>query len=123
MDPELLERITARRAELDELEEQLARQLAEVRAERDELAAVERVLEMLVKTDKGRKVSVTVTAHRYGWTSGGQQAADSRPMVSWLVFSIYGSVRSTPASHPGSSPAHLCRVPVSMAAARSSGPL
>ncbi|KUM89733.1 hypothetical protein AQI88_39420 [Streptomyces cellostaticus] len=33
-----LERITARRAELDELEEQLAKQLAEIRAERDELA-------------------------------------------------------------------------------------
>lgn len=44
MDPELLERITARRAELDELEEQLAEQLAEVRAERDELAVAERVL-------------------------------------------------------------------------------
>nr|QIY76597.1 hypothetical protein HEP84_00645 [Streptomyces sp. RLB1-33] len=41
----MLERITARRAELDELEEQLAKQLAEVRAERDELAAAERVLE------------------------------------------------------------------------------
>ncbi|MEU7166345.1 hypothetical protein AB0A70_17120 [Streptomyces morookaense] len=45
LDPELLERITARRAELDELEEQLAKQLAEVRAERDDLAVVERVLE------------------------------------------------------------------------------
>lgn len=45
LDPELLERITARRAELDELEEQLAEQLAEIRAERDELAVVERVLE------------------------------------------------------------------------------
>ncbi|GGS36855.1 hypothetical protein Snoj_16540 [Streptomyces nojiriensis] len=45
MDPELLERITARRAELDELEEQLVKQLAEVRAERDELALAERVLE------------------------------------------------------------------------------
>ena len=45
MDPELLERITARRAELDELEEQLAKQLAEVRAERDERAVAERVLE------------------------------------------------------------------------------
>lgn len=33
LDPELLERITARRTELDEREEQLARQLAEVRAE------------------------------------------------------------------------------------------
>ncbi|MEU4897298.1 hypothetical protein AB0B12_32115 [Streptomyces sp. NPDC044780] len=45
MDPELLERITARRAELDELEEQLAKRLAEIRAERDELAVAERVLE------------------------------------------------------------------------------
>ncbi|MFE9636777.1 hypothetical protein [Streptomyces sp. NPDC006463] len=34
LDPELLERITARRAELDELEERLAKELAEVRAER-----------------------------------------------------------------------------------------
>ncbi|WP_169801961.1 hypothetical protein [Streptomyces phaeochromogenes] len=34
MDPELLERITARRAELDELEERLAKELAEVRTER-----------------------------------------------------------------------------------------
>ncbi|MFI8364888.1 hypothetical protein ACIGD1_32635 [Streptomyces sp. NPDC085612] len=34
LDPELLERITARRAELDELEEQLAKHLAEVGAER-----------------------------------------------------------------------------------------
>ncbi|KJY42401.1 hypothetical protein VR41_07985 [Streptomyces sp. NRRL B-1568] len=41
----MLERITVRRAELDELEEQLAKQLAEVRAERDDLAVAERVLE------------------------------------------------------------------------------
>ncbi|MFI6475959.1 hypothetical protein ACIBL5_37705 [Streptomyces sp. NPDC050516] len=45
LDPELFERITAGRAELDELEEQLTAQLAQVRAERDELAAAERVLE------------------------------------------------------------------------------
>ncbi|MFF4398489.1 hypothetical protein [Streptomyces sp. NPDC001480] len=45
LDPELLERITARGAELDELEEQLAKQLVEVRAERDELAVAERVLD------------------------------------------------------------------------------
>ncbi|MFP3989522.1 hypothetical protein U9R90_18995 [Streptomyces sp. E11-3] len=45
LDPELLERITARRAELDELEEQLAKQLTEIRVERDELAVAERVLE------------------------------------------------------------------------------
>ncbi|MGW1188675.1 hypothetical protein [Streptomyces sp. NPDC002559] len=47
LDPELLERITARRAELDELEEQPARQPAEVRAERDEPAIAERVLERM----------------------------------------------------------------------------
>ncbi|MEV5139563.1 hypothetical protein AB0K71_17410 [Streptomyces syringium] len=45
MDPELLERVTARRAELDELEEQLPKQLAEVRAERDEPAVADRVVE------------------------------------------------------------------------------
>ncbi|MFE9679536.1 hypothetical protein ACFYO5_36445 [Streptomyces sp. NPDC006259] len=47
LDPELLERITTRRAELDELEEQLAKQLIEVRAERDELAVAEKVLERM----------------------------------------------------------------------------
>ncbi|MEU2288534.1 hypothetical protein ABZ614_42720 [Streptomyces sp. NPDC013178] len=47
LDPELLERITTRRAELDELEEQLAKQLEAVRAERDELAVAERVLERM----------------------------------------------------------------------------
>ncbi|MEU5490894.1 hypothetical protein AB0G98_24495 [Streptomyces sp. NPDC020196] len=40
MDPGLLKRITARRAELDELEERLAKQLTEVR---DELAVAKRV--------------------------------------------------------------------------------
>ncbi|MEU6018295.1 hypothetical protein ABZ826_31000 [Streptomyces sp. NPDC047515] len=40
---EIAERIAARRAELDELEEQLAKQLDQARAERDELAIAERV--------------------------------------------------------------------------------
>ncbi|MDJ1134194.1 hypothetical protein [Streptomyces iconiensis] len=44
LDPEPPERITVRRAELDELEEQLAERLTEARAERDELAVSERVL-------------------------------------------------------------------------------
>ncbi|MGQ4419338.1 hypothetical protein ACN6LA_006628 [Streptomyces sp. SAS_269] len=43
MDPEVLERIAGRCAELDGLEEQLVKQLAEVPAERDELAVAERV--------------------------------------------------------------------------------
>ncbi|WP_051745897.1 hypothetical protein [Streptomyces yerevanensis] len=46
-DPEVLERIAARRAELDGLEERLAKQLSEVRAERDELAVAERVLQRM----------------------------------------------------------------------------
>ncbi|MBC3987668.1 hypothetical protein H8N00_01830 [Streptomyces sp. AC563] len=42
--PELVERITARRAGLDEPEEHLAKQLAAGRAERDELPVAEGVL-------------------------------------------------------------------------------
>ncbi|MGW7244033.1 hypothetical protein [Streptomyces sp. NPDC054804] len=59
MDPELLERITARRAELDELEEQLAKQLAEVRAERNELAVAERVLGRVSEQLANERASVT----------------------------------------------------------------
>jgi hypothetical protein len=44
VDPETLERIAARSAELDGLEEQLVKQLEEMRAERDELAVAIRVL-------------------------------------------------------------------------------
>ncbi|WNF25348.1 hypothetical protein RI138_00230 [Streptomyces sp. C11-1] len=41
-DPEVPERITTRRAELDELEGQSAKQLSEVRAEREEPAVAVR---------------------------------------------------------------------------------
>ncbi|MFD0263612.1 hypothetical protein ACFVH7_35685 [Kitasatospora indigofera] len=44
VDPDVLEPIAARRVELDELEDQQAKQLDQVRAERDELAVAERVL-------------------------------------------------------------------------------
>ncbi|WP_392900760.1 hypothetical protein [Streptomyces sp. LN699] len=57
MDPELLEWITARRADLDELEEQLAKQLVEVRAERNELAVAERVLERVNEQLAGERAS------------------------------------------------------------------
>ncbi|TDU01665.1 hypothetical protein EDD99_0027 [Streptomyces sp. 846.5] len=40
---EIAERVAARRAELDELEDQLVKQLEQVRAEREELAVAERV--------------------------------------------------------------------------------
>lgn len=66
LDPELLERITARRAELDELEEQLAKQLAEVRAERDELAVAERVLERVSEQLADERASVAPTAGQVG---------------------------------------------------------
>ncbi|MER5778361.1 hypothetical protein ABT144_29535 [Streptomyces sp. NPDC002039] len=57
MDPELLEWITARRADLDELEEQLAKQLVEVPAERNELAVAERVLEPVNEQLAGERAS------------------------------------------------------------------
>ncbi|SDJ77614.1 hypothetical protein [Streptomyces indicus] len=45
----MLERITARRAELDVRVEELARQLEELRAEREELAVAEKVLRRLAE--------------------------------------------------------------------------
>lgn len=66
LDPELLERITARRAELDELEEQLAKQLAEVRAERDELAVAERVLERMSEQLADERASVAPVPGQVG---------------------------------------------------------
>ncbi|MFF4021149.1 hypothetical protein [Streptomyces sp. NPDC001843] len=46
-----LEKIAGRRAELDELAESLAKQLAEVDAEREELAVAERVLRRLYEQE------------------------------------------------------------------------
>ncbi|MFD9541385.1 hypothetical protein [Streptomyces sp. NPDC060022] len=59
LDPELLERITARRAELDELEQQLTDQLTRVRSERDELAVAERVLERVSEEIAGERASTS----------------------------------------------------------------
>ncbi|MFJ1708866.1 enoyl-CoA hydratase/isomerase family protein [Kitasatospora sp. NPDC088346] len=44
VDPDVLRKIVVRRAELNELEEQLAKQLDQVRTEQEELAVAERVL-------------------------------------------------------------------------------
>jgi hypothetical protein len=44
MDPDVLRKIVVRRAELRELEEQLVKQLDQVRAEQEELAVAERVV-------------------------------------------------------------------------------
>lgn len=79
MDPEVLERIAARRAELDGLEEQLVKQLPEVRAERDELAVAERV-----------------------WQRMSEQIADERTEAGWPVVQVAGrAVRLVPERGPG----------------------
>ncbi|OIK25535.1 hypothetical protein VT52_021855 [Streptomyces malaysiense] len=62
----MLERITARRAELDELEEHLVKQLVEVRTERDELAVAEHVLERVSEQLANERASVTPTPGRVG---------------------------------------------------------
>ncbi|MGW7442038.1 hypothetical protein [Kitasatospora sp. NPDC054795] len=49
VESEIAERIAARRAEADELEEQLTKQIAEVRTERDELAVAERVWQRMTE--------------------------------------------------------------------------
>ncbi|WP_327350117.1 hypothetical protein OG772_36165 [Streptomyces sp. NBC_01321] len=79
MDPEVLERIAARRAELDGLEEQLVKQLSEVRAERDELAVAERV-----------------------WQRMSEQLADERTEAGSPVVQVAGrAVRLVPDRAPG----------------------
>ncbi|MET9658908.1 hypothetical protein [Streptomyces sp. NPDC006510] len=79
MDPEIQERIAARRAELDGLEEQLVKQLAEVRAERDELAVAERV-----------------------WQRMSEQLADERAQAGSPVVQVAGrAVRVVPERGPG----------------------
>ncbi|MFJ4428390.1 hypothetical protein [Streptomyces bobili] len=72
MDPELLVRITARRAELDELEERLTKQLTEGRAERDELAVAERVLERVSEQIADERVSATPVPAQMGARAGGR---------------------------------------------------
>ncbi len=57
-DAVMLERIAARRAELDLLEEQLVKQLAEVRVERDELVVAERVVQRISEQGFGEYLSL-----------------------------------------------------------------
>ncbi len=59
-----LERITARRNELDTLAEELAKQLAEVQTEREELVIAERVLHRLAEQDRAVQEAVAPTAAR-----------------------------------------------------------
>ncbi|MEV0186200.1 hypothetical protein AB0I54_44300 [Streptomyces sp. NPDC050625] len=98
--PEIQERIAARRAELDGLDEQLVKQLAEVRAERDELAVAERV-----------------------WQRMSEQLANERAQAGSPVFQVAGrAVRVVPECGPGvldsALPAEYQRV---LAAVRAAG--
>ncbi|MFI8008227.1 hypothetical protein [Streptomyces sp. NPDC086010] len=68
LDPALLERNTARRTELDDLEKQLVEQLADVRSERDELAVAERVLERVSEEIAGERASAYQRPAR--WPAG-----------------------------------------------------
>ncbi|MFD8653295.1 hypothetical protein [Streptomyces mirabilis] len=78
-DPEVLERITTRRAELDGLEEQLIKQLSGVRAEQDELAVAVRV-----------------------WQRMSEQLADERTEAGSPVVQVAGrAVRLVPDRAPG----------------------
>lgn len=62
MESEIAERIAVRRAELDELEEQLVKQLDQVRAERDELAVAERVWQRMSEQLAGEKAAAAPVA-------------------------------------------------------------
>ena len=57
-DSVMLDRIAARRAELDLLEEQLVKQLDEVRGERDELVVAERVVQRISEQGFGEYLSL-----------------------------------------------------------------
>ncbi|WP_327416068.1 hypothetical protein [Streptomyces sp. NBC_01233] len=77
MDPEIQERIAARRAELDGLEEQLVKQLAEVRAERDEPAVAERVWQRKSASASTRPSSPSAAQSSAGGAS--ENSADLSP--------------------------------------------
>ncbi|WP_020123990.1 hypothetical protein [Streptomyces canus] len=66
VDPEVTERIAVRRVELDDLEEQLVKQLAEVRAERDDLAAAERVLTRMSEQIAAARAAAAPAAAQVG---------------------------------------------------------
>ncbi|MFJ7049966.1 hypothetical protein ACIQVC_42130 [Streptomyces sp. NPDC101112] len=57
-----LERITARRSELDVLSEELGKRLGEVAAEREELVIAERVLLRLAEQDRAEAEAAALVA-------------------------------------------------------------
>ncbi|MEV6595183.1 hypothetical protein AB0N36_45980, partial [Streptomyces acidicola] len=67
--------ITARRSELEAIAEELAEQLQEVQAEREELAITERVLNRLDEQARGRRQGLSLR-YRRRWPGG--QSCPSR---------------------------------------------
>ncbi|MGJ3561849.1 hypothetical protein ACR6C2_40745 [Streptomyces sp. INA 01156] len=66
-----LERITARRSELDTLAVELSKQLQEVQAEREDLLIAERVLNRLTEQDRAAaEATATVAPAPPGWRGG-----------------------------------------------------
>jgi hypothetical protein len=69
----IAERIAARRAELDELEDQLAKQLEEVRAEHDELAVAEHADTVADTQEQEDQIGLLEWGRsRFGRTSAGE---------------------------------------------------
>ncbi|MFJ8487269.1 hypothetical protein ACIRBZ_02625 [Streptomyces sp. NPDC094038] len=66
MDPEVLERLAARHAELDELEEHLVKEFGEAKAERDELAVAERVLPRMRERTAGERAAAAPASAQIG---------------------------------------------------------
>lgn len=66
VDPEVPERIAVRRAEPGDLEDQFVKQLTEVRAERENLAAAERVLTRMGEQVAAERAATTPAAGRVG---------------------------------------------------------
>ena len=73
MDPEVQERIAVRRAKVDDLEEQLVKQLAEVRAEREDLAAAERVLARMGEQVAAERAATAPAVAQVGGKEGGKE--------------------------------------------------
>lgn len=66
-----LERIIARRSELDALAEEPAKRLQEVQAEREELLVAERVLNRLAEADRAEAEAAGAPPRRPpGWREG-----------------------------------------------------
>ncbi|WP_371484198.1 hypothetical protein [Kitasatospora sp. NBC_00315] len=62
VDPDVLRKIVVRRAELNELEEQLVKQLDQVRAEQEELAVAERVIARIAEQFAAADATAAVPA-------------------------------------------------------------